>query len=174
MSPVRMVPPRHILSRERFPIDLSRDLDLEQLAECLPGPNCSIPPGTTIHILPTRGDHELYQFRTGDRPTTAHSVIRYLHSFIRAPLSLQLYSSELSPDVRRAVRRYFLASNGPDGRRLWRAFLDGHRHSRGPTGATLLQNHCHVWRFSQDRLSRWVVDVDVPRLRASSNAVNIY
>ncbi|KAJ6583602.1 hypothetical protein DFH09DRAFT_1360172 [Mycena vulgaris] len=142
--PVARIPlapftPGAMTGQDLFPIDLGSDLDLELLSRAMP--NYRIPSGMTIHILPT--------------PEI---------SLIRAPLSLRVYHSELSPEVQQSVFEYFLSCSGPDGRRLWRDFLDGHHHPLGPTGAALLQGHFHLWGFSQDYLSRWVVDVDVQRL----------
>ncbi|KAJ6583630.1 hypothetical protein DFH09DRAFT_1436176, partial [Mycena vulgaris] len=165
--PVARIPPAPftpgaMTGQDLFPIDLGSDLDLELLSRTIP--NYRIPPEMTIHILPTSRDRSLVQLNSGNRPTTVISVIRRLQSLIRAPLSLRVYHSELSPEVQQSVFEYFLSCSGPDGRRLWRDFLDGYHHPLGPTGAALLQGHFHLWGISQDYLSRWVVDVDVQRL----------
>ncbi|KAJ6611968.1 hypothetical protein B0H10DRAFT_2192666 [Mycena sp. CBHHK59/15] len=93
---------------------------------------------------------------------TAVSIIHRLHALIRAPLSLQLYRSELPPDVKQAVYNYFLLQSGPNGSRIWEAFLREYTQPEGPTGAVLLQGHLHVWGLLQDHHSRWILSVDVP------------
>ncbi|KAJ7096916.1 hypothetical protein C8R44DRAFT_989172 [Mycena epipterygia] len=155
-------PTAPMIGNDFYPIDLSSDLDLEALARAIP--NYVIHPRTTIHILPTSRDRSLMQFNSGNRQRSAISIICRLHALLRAPLSLQVYQSELAPDVQQAVFRYFIASSGPHGRRLWQRFLNGHHHPQGPTGAVLLQGHFNLWGFSQDYHLRWVIDVDVQRL----------
>ncbi|KAJ6538136.1 hypothetical protein B0H19DRAFT_1382679 [Mycena capillaripes] len=156
------VVPRAVTTRESFPIDLTSDLDLEHLTRALGNHNIS--PYSTIHVLPTSRDRSLLQITSGDMPTTPISVIRRLRSVTRAPLSLQVYRSELPPDTQQAVCSYFLSRSGSNGRRLWQDFLNGHRHPRGPTGEDLLQGHVFLWGFWQDGHRQWIVDVDVPRL----------
>jgi hypothetical protein len=95
---------------------------------------------------------------------------------MRAPLSLQVYRSQLSPDVQQAVYSYFISRSGPDGRRLWRNFLNGHHHPQGPMGDVLLQGHVLLWGVRQDGHGQWVVDVDVPRppVRHTPHVTNSY
>ncbi|KAJ7443112.1 hypothetical protein FB451DRAFT_1568729 [Mycena latifolia] len=156
-STARTSLPAVVTARDLFPIDLSRDLDLRLLARAIT--NYRIPPRTAIDVLPTSRDRALIQLDSGRRPTTAVAVVRSLHSLMRAPLSLEVYESDLAPEVQRSVCEYFLAHSGPDGRRLWRDFLDGYDHPRGPMGAVLLQGHFNLWGFSQDNHLRWVMNV---------------
>ncbi|KAJ7633687.1 hypothetical protein B0H17DRAFT_1280578 [Mycena rosella] len=83
--------------RDVLPIDLNNEVDFELLAGSIP--NYSIPPHTTIDILPSSREFILLQITTGDRPTTAFSVIRSLQRIMRAPLSLQVFTAELPPVV---------------------------------------------------------------------------
>ncbi|KAJ6464882.1 hypothetical protein C8R45DRAFT_1023444 [Mycena sanguinolenta] len=147
--------------RESFPIDLKIDLDLEHLERAVG--NHIIPARSTIHIVPTARDRPLIQISLGEVPTTAILFIRRLCSVMRAPLSLQYYQSELSADIQDTIFRYFLSCRGPNGRRLWRDFLDGHHHPYGPTGEVLLQGHFFLWGIWEDAHSRWFVDVDIQR-----------
>ncbi|KAJ7473245.1 hypothetical protein FB451DRAFT_290409 [Mycena latifolia] len=143
-----------------FPIDLTTDVDFDLLTGRIQ--NCSIPPHTTIDILPASRECILLQMNTGDHPTTTFAIIRRLQTIMRAPLSLQVFSTELPPAARQFVRSYFLARGGQDGARLWQGFLKGARHPQGPRGAVLLRGHCFMWGFSQDHQGQWVVHVDVP------------
>ncbi|KAJ7478086.1 hypothetical protein FB451DRAFT_181583 [Mycena latifolia] len=143
-----------------FPIDLTNDVDFDLLAGRIQ--NCSIPPHTTIDILPTSRECILVQMTTGDRPTSTFAVIRRLQAIIRAPLSLQLFTTELPLAARQSVRGYFLSCSGQDGAGLWQGFLNGARHPQGPRGAILLRGHCFMWGFSQDYQGQWAVHVDVP------------
>jgi hypothetical protein len=129
-----------------------------------------------MHVLPTARDRSLIQLPSGDVPTTSIAVIRRLHAVMRAPLSLQVYRSQLSPDVQQAVYSYFISRSGPDGRRLWRNFLNGHHHPQGPMGDVLLQGHVLLWGVRQDGHGQWVVDVDVPRppVRHTPHVTNSY
>ncbi|KAJ7249757.1 hypothetical protein B0H12DRAFT_1324398 [Mycena haematopus] len=135
-----------------LPIDLQINLDLEQLAQAVG--NYIISPNSTIDVVPTARDRTLIRITLGDEPTTASSFIRRLWSVMRAPLSLQYYQWELSPDVQDAVFRYFLSRSGPHGRRLWQDFLNGHHHPQGPAGAVLLQGHFFLWGIWKDENSR--------------------
>ncbi|KAJ7137018.1 hypothetical protein C8R44DRAFT_848438 [Mycena epipterygia] len=159
MTATFVLPPATTTRRDVFPIDLSRDLDLELLSRALP--DFTIPAQTTIHVLPTSRDRALIELNAGRRPTTAMSIIRRLHSVMRAPLSLQVYQI-LPYDVQQSVFNYFMSCWPNEGRR-WQDFLNGYSHSQGPTGAVLLQGHFYLWGFSQDHASRWIVDVDVRR-----------
>ncbi|KAJ7481983.1 hypothetical protein FB451DRAFT_1237715 [Mycena latifolia] len=99
---------------------------------------------------------------TGDSPTTAFAVIRRLQTVMRAPLSLEIFSTKLPPATGQSVRCYFLSRSGKDGALLWQGFLNGARHPQGPKGAVLLRGHCFMWGFSQDYQGQWQVHVDVP------------
>ncbi|KAJ7473243.1 hypothetical protein FB451DRAFT_1367276 [Mycena latifolia] len=143
-----------------FPIDLTNDVDFDLLAGRIQ--NCSIPPHTTIDILPTSRECILLQMTTGDRPTSTFAIIRRLQTIMRAPLSLQVFTTELPPAARQSVRSYFLARSGQDGVGLWQGFLNGARHPQGPRGAVLLRGHCFMWGFSQDHQGQWGVHVGVP------------
>ncbi|KAJ7436711.1 hypothetical protein FB451DRAFT_1570977 [Mycena latifolia] len=143
-----------------FPINLTNDVDFDLLAGRIQ--NCSIPPHTTIDILPASRECILLQMTTGDRPTSTFAVIRRLQAIIRAPLSLQLFTTELPLAARQSVRGYFLSCSGQDGAGLWQGFLNGARHPQGPRGAVLLRGHCFMWGFSQDYQGQWAVHVDAP------------
>ncbi|KAJ6458333.1 hypothetical protein C8R47DRAFT_1163365 [Mycena vitilis] len=149
-----------MLNREPFPIDLLGDLDLELLTRAIG--NDRILHHSTIRVL--AADRCLLQIISGDAPTSTISFIRRLRRLIRAPLSLNVYRSELPPETQQAVRSYFLSRSGYNGPRLWLDFLNGHRHPQGPTGEVLLQGHRFLWGFRQDGHD-WVVDVDLQRRR---------
>ncbi|KAF7341501.1 hypothetical protein MVEN_01887600 [Mycena venus] len=153
--------PPQVLAWEPFPIDLRSDLDLEHLTRAIG--NHRISPQSTICIFPTARDRTLFEITSGDTPTTSISIIRRLCAILRAPLSLRVYQLELSPDAQQAVCSYFLSRSGPNGRRLWQDFLNGHHHPQGPTGEVLLQGHVLLWGFKKDGQHRWIVDVDVQR-----------
>ncbi|KAF8168960.1 hypothetical protein K438DRAFT_242045 [Mycena galopus ATCC 62051] len=148
--------------RPLFPIDLRIDQEIEHLAQAVG--DYTISSRSTIDILPTARDRPLIQITSGDRPTTPISFIRRLCSIMRAPLSLQYYQSELPPAVQEAVFRYFLSCNGPDGRRLWQNFLDGHHNPQGPRGEVLLQGHVLLWGIFKNGNYRWSAEVDLLRL----------
>ncbi|KAJ7268591.1 hypothetical protein C8J57DRAFT_1325637 [Mycena rebaudengoi] len=147
---------------DAFPVDLTRDIDFNSLAGRIS--NRTVPAQTTIHIVPTSGDRLLFDISTGDRPMTTISVIRRLHSLIRAPLSIE-FLSQLPFDVQQSVMTYFLAISGRNGSLLWQGFLNRYHNAQGPTGAVLLQGHFYVWGLFQDRQSHWVLNVDIPRAR---------
>lgn len=160
----RTAPPVVPYYQEPFPIDLRSDLDLEHLTRALG--NYSIPPGSTIHIMPTARDRNLLQLASGDIPATPVTIVRRLCRTIRGPLSLRVYQSELSPETQQAVYRAFLARGGSRGGKIWQDFLNGHQHPDGPKGELLLHGHLLLWGFRQDGQHQWIVDVDVERHRA--------
>ncbi|KAJ7268587.1 hypothetical protein C8J57DRAFT_1717276 [Mycena rebaudengoi] len=137
-----------------------RDIDFNSLAGRIS--SRTVPAQTIIHIVPTSGDRLLFDISTGDRPMTTISVIRRLHSLIRAPLSIE-FLSQLPFDVQQSVMTYFLAISGRNGSLLWQGFLNRYHNAQGPTGAVLLQGHFYVWGLFQDRQSHWVLNVDIPR-----------
>ncbi|KAJ7111655.1 hypothetical protein C8R43DRAFT_1113500 [Mycena crocata] len=143
-----------------FPIDLTRRIDFDLLAQTVQ--NSNIPAHTTIYILPTSREFTLLEINTGDTPATAVSIIRRLQTEMRASLSLQVYRVGLPPAAQRLVHDYFLLHSGPNGVRLWQAFLNGARYPQGPRGAVLLRGYSCMWGFGQDYNGRWVLDVDVP------------
>ncbi|KAJ7198099.1 hypothetical protein GGX14DRAFT_470362 [Mycena pura] len=152
-----------------LPIDLRSDPDRDRLAQAIP--NYSIPPASMIQVLPTTRDRVLISLTSGDRPTTAHALVRELHAIIHAPLSLP---QGLPPDARQAVFNFFVRRRGPEGVQLWKSFLAGHQHPRGPTGADLLQGHYLLWGLWKDDRSRWVMEVDVPRVPRQDNPTRMY
>ncbi|KAJ7875007.1 hypothetical protein B0H14DRAFT_3130894 [Mycena olivaceomarginata] len=160
----RIAPPVVPYYQEPFPIDLRSDLDLEHLTRVLG--NYSIPPGSTIHIMPTARDRNLLQLASGDIPATPVTIVRRLCRTIRGPLSLRVYQSELSPETQQAVYRAFLACGGSRGRKIWQDFLNGDQHPDGPKGGLLLHGHWLLWGFRQDGQHQWIVDVDVEGHRA--------
>ncbi|KAK7036170.1 hypothetical protein R3P38DRAFT_617345 [Favolaschia claudopus] len=150
-----------------FPVDLLNDIDFEVLARSVS--NFRIPSHTTIYVAPSSRDRFLFHIDTGDRPLRVFSILRRVQSILRAPLSLQVYQTQVSPATQESVRQHFLSRNGPDAARLWRNFLNGFEHGDGPRGEILLQGHSDMWGFSQDHGGEWVIHVDVPFLPAVWN-----
>ncbi|KAF8192377.1 hypothetical protein K438DRAFT_1970178 [Mycena galopus ATCC 62051] len=149
---VVQVPP---FVRDVFPIDLTDEIDFSA-----PGmSNFTLPPRTTVYVLPASRDRSLLQIETGDRTTSAFSVIRKLQSILHAPLSLHKYRTQLQPIVQESVRQYFLSQSGYNGTQLWQGFLSGFE---GPSGLVLLQGHSDLWGFSQDYSGQWIIHVDRP------------
>ncbi|KAJ7192691.1 hypothetical protein GGX14DRAFT_406074 [Mycena pura] len=140
-----------------LPIDLTGDVDFDVVARILP--SHSIPPHTAIHVQSTSRECTFLHFVTQDRPQTAVAVIRRLQALLHAPLSLPHYHAY---PAKRAVHRHFLSRSGHEGVGLWRGFLNGARHPRGPKGADFLRGHSCMWGFSQDYTGGWVINVDVP------------
>ncbi|KAJ6492021.1 hypothetical protein C8R45DRAFT_190913 [Mycena sanguinolenta] len=143
-----------------FPIDLTSEVDFQVLERGVS--NFSIPPHTTVYVLPTSQTFSLLQIETKNRPSRALSVIRRLQSILREPLSLDVYRTQLQPVVQEAVRQYFLSQSGRNGAHLWQGFLNGFHHRDGPRGLVLLQGHSDMWGFSQDHGGHWVIHVEVP------------
>ncbi|KAJ6526793.1 hypothetical protein B0H19DRAFT_1275628 [Mycena capillaripes] len=146
--------------RDVFPIDLTDDVDFELLADGIG--NFPIPLHTTVYVMPSSRERSLLQITTGNRPARAFSVIRRVQSIIRAPLSLEVYLTQLKPVVQASVREYFMSQSGSYGAQLWQEFLNGAQHSLGPKGVVLLQGHIYMWGFSQDHFGTWMLHVDAP------------
>jgi len=142
-----------------FPIDLLEEIDFEGLARGFS--NFAIPPRTTVYVLPAARDRSLLQIDTGDRRAHAFSVLRRLQSILRAPLSLNVYRTQLRPAIQESVRQCFLSHSGPNGMRLWQGFLNGFENPDGPRGEVLLQGHSYMWGFSPDHGGTYMIHVDV-------------
>lgn len=145
--------------RNVFPIDLTNDLDFNELASRIE--DYIIPPHTAIDIIPTSRDCILLQLDSGDRQTSSVSIIRRLQRLMRAALSLGVFAG-LPSDASESVRSHFLSVSGPSGPLLWQEFLNGSPRSDGPRGAVLLRGHCHIWGFSPDYQGKLVVTVAAP------------
>ncbi|KAF8198831.1 hypothetical protein K438DRAFT_1759479 [Mycena galopus ATCC 62051] len=143
-----------------FPIDLTNEIDFVLLARGIP--NFALPLRTTIDVLPASQDGSLLQIETGNRASSAFSVIHKLHSILHAPLSLQKYCTQFQPIVQESVRQYFLSQSGRNGANLWQGFLSGFEHPEGPSGIVLLLGHSDLWGFSQDLSGQWAIHVDRP------------
>ncbi|KAJ6566804.1 hypothetical protein B0H19DRAFT_1138617 [Mycena capillaripes] len=162
VAPVHNTPQAPRIRRDVFPIDLTNDVDFELLADGIG--NFPLPLHTTVYVMPSSRERSLLQITTGNRPARAFSVIRRVQSIIRAPLSLEVYLTQLQPAVQASVREYFLFQSGSYGVQLWQEFLNGAQHPQGPKGVVLLQGHIYMWGFSQDHFGKWVLHVDAPTM----------
>lgn len=146
-----------------FPIDLTQEIGawtLEQLS------TMPIPPCVMIHIHdPTThiGDIQAHQ-----GVQTARSIVQYVQSILRAPLTYSVYQG-LSEEMKTEVRRTFFKrwnSNLDPWRRsrgcIWEAFTRG--EGTGPNGIDLLLGKTVVWGINPDPISwKWVLYVAEPQ-----------
>ncbi|KAJ7609541.1 hypothetical protein FB45DRAFT_944659 [Roridomyces roridus] len=145
------------LSRAIFPIDLRRDMDFTCISNLQ---TFSIPPQTTIHIMPTTRGSSLLEMNTGYSVETAVSIIHQLQVLLRSPLSLETFHTSLTRTAKRAVREYFVARS-KRAATVWRGFLKGRNQVDGPLGAVLLRGHTFMWGF-QHTHGQWVIHVEMP------------